>query len=149
MAAGEWTCTPNHQDTQLIDMFRDRTNPVGYKLSVIPFANGEPVAAPDNTTSTSDVLANADNAKCPDNCFRPVGIAFDGQGRLFMSSDATGEIYVVVRSQDFQGTAGTSSSGASSPTGSAVSGTARLENNASLVILSIHFLTVVILFGTW
>ncbi|KAI4204062.1 MAG: hypothetical protein LQ350_001455 [Teloschistes chrysophthalmus] len=122
----------------------DRTNPVGYKLSVIPFANGEPVAAPANKTSTSDVLTNTDNAKCPQNCFRPVGIAFDGQGRLFMSSDATGEIYVVVKDQGSQGTAGTSSSGASSPTGSAVSGATRHAMDAFLLMLSLLFLSLVV-----
>lgn len=46
-----------------------------------------------------DVLANADNSACPDHCFRPVGIAFDDQGRLFMSSDASGEIYVIVKDE--------------------------------------------------
>ncbi|KAL8719371.1 MAG: hypothetical protein Q9225_003628 [Loekoesia sp. 1 TL-2023] len=102
----------------------DRTNPVGYKLSVIPFANGEPVPAPDNKTAAVDVLTNADNSKCPQNCFRPVGIAFDQQGRLFMSSDATGEIYVVVRDQASQGNTGTSTSGAPTPTTSP-SGTGR------------------------
>ena len=30
-------------------------------------------------------------------CFRPVGVAFDAKGRLYMSSDSTGEIYVIER----------------------------------------------------
>ncbi|KAI4171038.1 MAG: hypothetical protein LQ343_004575 [Gyalolechia ehrenbergii] len=94
----------------------DRTNPVGYKLSVIPFANGEPVAAPDNKTAVVDILTNADNSKCPKNCFRPVGIAFDQQRRLFMSSDATGEIYVVMKDQSAQGSTGASTSSTPSPT---------------------------------
>ncbi len=34
---------------------------------------------------------------CPQGCFRPVGLAWDKEGRLFMSSDATGEIYVVTK----------------------------------------------------
>lgn len=53
-----------------------------------------------NTTSNSsaiDVVSNPDLSKCPDDCMRPVGIAWDPQGRLFMSSDATGEIWVVAR----------------------------------------------------
>ena len=75
----------------------DRTDPSGYKLSVIPFANGEPVAAADNNTAYTDIFTNADNSACPDNCFKPVGIAIDKKGRLFMSSDATGEIYVLAR----------------------------------------------------
>ncbi|KUI53566.1 L-sorbosone dehydrogenase [Cytospora mali] len=75
----------------------DRTNPVGYVLSSVQFDNttGEPVAAPDSTTATVDVLSNADLSKCPGSCFRPVGLAWDGQGRLFVSSDATGEVYVL------------------------------------------------------
>lgn len=81
----------------------DRTNPVGYKLSVIPFENGEPVAAPDNNTAATDILVNPNNSICredsPGNCIRPVGIAFDSLGRLFMSSDDTGEIYVVMKEQ--------------------------------------------------
>ncbi|KAL8942748.1 MAG: hypothetical protein Q9216_001496 [Gyalolechia sp. 2 TL-2023] len=92
----------------------DRTDPVGYKLSVIPFANGEPVAAPDNKTAAVDILTNTDNSRCPQNCFRPVGITFDRQGRLFMSSDATGEIYMVMKDQSSQGNTATST-GASQP----------------------------------
>jgi hypothetical protein len=41
---------------------------------------------------------NPDNSACPDGCFRPVGLAWDSNGRLFMSSDATGEIYMIIRS---------------------------------------------------
>lgn len=90
---------------------------MGYKLSVIPFENGEPVAGPENKTAATDILMNVDNSKCPSTCFRPVGLAFDQQGRLFMSSDATGEIYVVMKDQTSQGNTGTAS-GAPSPTAS-------------------------------
>lgn len=85
---------PDH----ILSRHRNRDIPSGYKLSIVPFENGEPVAAPDNTTAAIDIFANADNNACPDNCFRPTGLAFDSQGRLFMSSDATGEIYVIARS---------------------------------------------------
>lgn len=77
----------------------DRTGAVGYKLSMIRFADGQPVAPSDSTTATVDVLSNADLSKCPDGCFRPVGLAWDGQGRLFLSSDATGEIYVLQQAE--------------------------------------------------
>lgn len=97
----------------------DRTDPVGYKVSRMPFANGEPVAATNNNTSTTDIFANANNSACPDSCFRPVGMAFDGKGRMFVSSDATGEIYVVTRDLASNGTSpGSSSSGASGSGGS-------------------------------
>jgi hypothetical protein len=42
-------------------------------------------------------VSNVDTSKCPDACFRPVGLAWDNKGRLFMSSDATGEVYVITR----------------------------------------------------
>ena len=93
----------------------DRSNPVGYKLSMIPFKDGEPVAAPDNNTSTTDIFQNSDNSVCPQHCFRPVGIAFDAQGRLFVSSDATGEIYVIERDSSSDGTKASGSSSAASP----------------------------------
>lgn len=77
----------------------DRTGAVGYKLSVVRFADGQPVAPSSSTNATADVLSNADLSKCPDGCFRPVGLAWDGQGRLFLSSDATGEIYVLQQAE--------------------------------------------------
>ena len=88
----------------------DRTNPSGYKLSTIPFQDGEPIAASDNDTSYTDIVANADNSACPQSCFRPVGIAFDSQGRLFFSSDATGEIYVVMKESSSNSASGTATS---------------------------------------
>ncbi|KAK9424196.1 putative Glucose sorbosone dehydrogenase [Seiridium unicorne] len=77
----------------------DRDNPVGYMLSSVEFANGQPVAASDSTDSLKNIISNADNSACPDHCFRPVGLALDSQGRLFMSSDATGEIYVLAQAE--------------------------------------------------
>ncbi|OCK80256.1 soluble quino protein glucose dehydrogenase [Lepidopterella palustris CBS 459.81] len=88
----------------------DRTNPIGYKLSAVEFANGSPIAPANSNTSAIDIVANLDNSKCPDSCFRPVGLAWDSQGRLFMSSDATGEIYVVVKSDGSSANAATPSS---------------------------------------
>jgi glucose/arabinose dehydrogenase len=75
----------------------NRDEPVGYKLSVVAFADGEPVEPADSTEGATDILSNADNTKCPGNCFRPAGLAIDRQGRVFMSSDATGEVYVLQR----------------------------------------------------
>lgn len=98
---------------------RDRSSPTGYKLSVIPFSGGEPVAAPNNNTATIDILTNADNSVCPEKCLRPVGIAFDKQGRLFLSSDSTGEIYVVSKDQAISTTTtATTTTSASSPSSS-------------------------------
>ena len=63
-----------------------------------------------------DIFTNADNSKCPGACFRPVGLTFDRQGRLFVSSDASGEIYVLV-ADAVVGGGGNSSSNASQPVG--------------------------------
>jgi glucose/arabinose dehydrogenase len=75
----------------------NRDDPVGYKVSVVDFADGEPVDGRNSTTAATDIVSNADESVCPDNCFRPVGLAWDNSGRLFMSSDSTGEIYVITR----------------------------------------------------
>lgn len=101
----------------------NRDEPVGYKLSVISFANGEPVEPADSTEAAVDVLSNADNTKCPGSCFRPAGLAIDAQGRVFMSSDATGEIYVLQRAE-FTATGGGGSSSSTSGGGTLVTSTA-------------------------
>lgn len=75
----------------------DRTQPVGYKVSVVQFRNGSPVAPSNSTTAAVDIITNMDNSVCPNNCFRPVGLAIDNQGRIFMSSDASGEIYLITK----------------------------------------------------
>jgi hypothetical protein len=73
----------------------DRDGPVGYKLSVISFADGKPVEPPTSKTAAVDILSNADISQCPGKCFRPAGLAIDGKGHIWMTSDATGEIYVL------------------------------------------------------
>ncbi|KAF2717708.1 soluble quino protein glucose dehydrogenase [Polychaeton citri CBS 116435] len=80
----------------------DRDEPAGYKLSVVPFDadTGEPTAPADSRDGYADVVANVDNSNCPDECFRPVGLAWDSTGRLWMSSDSTGEIYVIERADN-------------------------------------------------
>ena len=86
-------------------------------MALISFANGEPAAPANSNTSYTDVFANADNSACPEKCFRPVGLAFDNQGRMFVSSDASGEIYVVTKDETANGTSGSSSSGSGSSGG--------------------------------
>lgn len=130
----------------LILASRDRSSPTGYKLSVIPFSGGEPVAAPNNDTATIDILTNADNSVCPNQCLRPVGIAFDNQGRLFLSSDSTGEIYVVVKDQAVStDTTTTTTTSASSPSSSASHAEKEKAHHAAgiLIITSLVYLFVV------
>lgn len=92
---------------------------------------GTPVAPSDSNSATSDVLSNADLSRCPDSCFRPVGLAWDGQGRLFMSSDSTGEIYVLQRFEmSATGCTGTAT-GTSSGTGTLVTSTSSTSPNVA------------------
>ena len=111
----------------------DRSDPAGYVLSSVQFDGntGAPVAQADSNSATADVLSNANLSKCPDSCFRPVGLAWDSQGRLFMSSDSTGEIYVLQRSEmsATDGGGGETGTGTSSGTGTLVTPTSSSSPN--------------------
>jgi hypothetical protein len=61
-------------------------------------------------TAAKDIMMNADAADCPGSCFRPVGLAWGKDGRLFMTSDTTGDIYVLMKDGS-KGTAPGSSGG--------------------------------------
>lgn len=74
----------------------NRPVPQGYKVSRVDFnAYGQPSKPSTSKTAAIDLVKNANPGACPTNCFRPVGLAFDQAGRLFFTSDATGEIYVL------------------------------------------------------
>jgi hypothetical protein len=73
----------------------NRQPAVGYKLSIVKFASGEPVEPPTSTTALIDIITNQNVGSCSDKCLRPVSVALDAKGRIFMSSDTTGEIYVL------------------------------------------------------
>ncbi|EGO54176.1 hypothetical protein NEUTE1DRAFT_68632 [Neurospora tetrasperma FGSC 2508] len=79
----------------------DKTDPVGYRLSAISFdsVTGEPTVSAENSRDAlqQHVMMNKDNSVCPDECFRPVGMALDSSERLWMTSDSTGEIYVLMK----------------------------------------------------
>lgn len=129
----------------------DRNDPVGYKLSAVRFDPdaGQPVEAADSTNATSEVLSNADNSNCPGGCFRPVGLAWDNQGRLFMSSDATGEIYVLQQDETSRGTdgpeTGTPTSTSTSTPSSSPNVAPRLgRNGAGAEVLCVTSLVVVL-----
>lgn len=68
----------------------------GYRVMRVDFgADGQPVASPQSTTASIPVMENTNLGACPGACFRPVGLDFDQKGRLFVSSDSSGEIYVI------------------------------------------------------
>ena len=105
---------------------------LGYKLSVVAFENGEPVEPSTSQTAAIDIVSNHNTSACYDvPCFRPVGLAWDSDGRLFMSSDETGEIWAIERANGEptssagsnaagtlpgQGSSTTTGAGGSSPT---------------------------------
>jgi hypothetical protein len=80
---------------QSLTLIRNRDSPTGYLVFALSFVNGQPTEPANSTTAAITILSNADNTKCPNGCFRPVGLAWDPKGRLFMSSDRTGEIFVI------------------------------------------------------
>ncbi|KAF2002884.1 soluble quino protein glucose dehydrogenase [Amniculicola lignicola CBS 123094] len=113
----------------------NRDVPIGYKLSVVAFENGSPTAPANSNTAAIDIMTNPDVSRCPDECFRPVGLAWDSQGRLFMSSDSTGEIYVITRDQGGSANEASPSSGlpssataATSPSATESTGSAAEKN---------------------
>src|SRR5690242_8943181 len=134
-----------------LSFFRNRENPIGYKVSFIQFdGNGSPTAAADSTTAAIDIVSNQDLSQCSDSCFRPAGLAWDNQGRLFFSSDSTGEIYVITRddgsgvdtvSQVGSQTNGTNATGtgtetaAPSPTGSSNAAVMNSWNGVGLAVV--------------
>ncbi|KAK0268334.1 hypothetical protein LTR35_015628 [Friedmanniomyces endolithicus] len=109
----------------------DRTDPVGYKLSVVEFANGDAVDSSDSLTAAVDIVSNANQSACPTGCFRPVGLAWDRQGRLFMSSDATGEVYAILRDDGNRTSAAGSNATGTIPSATAGAGGAGGSSTAS------------------
>ncbi|KAF2842549.1 soluble quino protein glucose dehydrogenase [Patellaria atrata CBS 101060] len=125
----------------------NRDDPAGYYVGMIRFnEEGEPVEDSDSTSAAISIMANQGTSRCPDDCFRPVGLAFDSRGRLFMSSDRTGEIYAIIKDEDSQGTpttsetpSGTETGGAAATTtGSASSMHGKQSGIAMLIALMIH-----------
>ncbi|KAJ4421351.1 hypothetical protein N0V85_000223 [Neurospora sp. IMI 360204] len=83
----------------------DRSTPAGYKLSTVLFdtTKGEPVEASDSTNSLVDVMWNRDVSKCPEQCFRPVGLAVDGEERIWMTDDDKGDVWVLKQVGEMKG----------------------------------------------
>ncbi|KAL0944378.1 nhl repeat-containing protein [Colletotrichum truncatum] len=74
----------------------NRQPPDGYRLSKVDFgANGQPTAPANSRTAEVKVMWNSNSAVCPNSCFRPVGLVWDGKGRLFMTSDTSNELFVI------------------------------------------------------
>ncbi|KAK7403021.1 hypothetical protein QQX98_011221 [Neonectria punicea] len=85
----------------------NRDDPVGYVISSVTFKDGRPVESSTSMDAATPILRNADLSNCPDECFRPVGLAWDSKDRLWFSSDSTGEIFVLSRDGSDSGGNGT------------------------------------------
>jgi len=70
----------------------------GYSVVTVPFKSFKPEAAQTDTRAAKELLWPADIGECPGKCFRPVGIAFDSNGRMFVTSDTTKELIVLTQS---------------------------------------------------
>ncbi|KAG8738888.1 hypothetical protein FRC10_006405 [Ceratobasidium sp. 414] len=73
----------------------NRVPSIGYKVIRVPFKNSNPVAPYGSTNGFVPIVSAPDPTNCDGTCIRPVSLAWDKQGRLYVSSDETGEIFVV------------------------------------------------------
>ncbi|KAK8085812.1 Cellobiose dehydrogenase [Apiospora hydei] len=79
----------------------NRDPPQGYKLVVVPFTTQEdgsyrPVADRSTKRGYTDVLYPESEAACSSStCTRPCGLVWDAAGRLYMTSDTSGEIFLL------------------------------------------------------
>lgn len=77
--------------------------PVGYALVRVPFEGAQPRADYSAKDGFEEIVTSPDLGQCPGKCWRPVGLAWDKKGRLFVASDTTKEIFVVLpKSEDEQ-----------------------------------------------
>ncbi|KAI1738599.1 soluble quino protein glucose dehydrogenase [Xylaria scruposa] len=79
----------------------DRQPPTGYKVVAVPFAQGPdgsyaPEAPLWSNRGTIDMFYPQDETQCSSStCIRPVGLVFDAAGRLYVTSDASGELFLL------------------------------------------------------
>jgi len=116
----------------------DRDDPTGYRIVSVAFdSDGQPTALQNSTDAVTDVITNANLTNCPDKCFRPVGLAWDSTGRLWFSSDATGEVFVLEQTNSSSnGTSGSGSNGSSSSGGSDNAGNSSSLGRPGLVAVA-------------
>ncbi|KAG8727368.1 hypothetical protein FRC11_013372, partial [Ceratobasidium sp. 423] len=61
----------------------------------IPWAGDAPAAPSNSAKGYEHIVYAPDLTKCPEQCIRPVGLAFGKQGQLYVTSDETGEVFVI------------------------------------------------------
>jgi len=74
----------------------DRKPPTGYGVVNVPFPIKKVSSTP---LGYSFIVQAKDLNSCPGSCIRPVGLAFSADGKLYVSSDSSGELFVIERSQ--------------------------------------------------
>lgn len=104
---------------------------------MVEFSNGEPIEASTSKTAAIDIMANHDVTTCySSDCFRPVGLAWDSKGRLFMSSDTTGEIYAIMQKNgEPTSSVGSNATKTGSTSSSTPTGVASATSMSALAIL--------------
>jgi hypothetical protein len=80
----------------------DKIPSTGYKVVTVPgtvASNGAwaPTGVETSTTAYSDLFYNKDETMCSTGCFRPVGLSWSPLGDLYVSSDVSGEIFILRR----------------------------------------------------
>lgn len=105
---------------------------------MVAFSGGAPIAPSNSRDAAVDIMTNPNTSVCADSeCFRPTGLALDDQERIFMTSDATGEIWVVRRIAASAGTGGTAAGGNGSPSGTGTGSAASTTPTGSGMQLSV------------
>lgn len=97
---GSWDRSPPGKSmSRAICHEANECSAVGYGVAVIDFgADGMPTQPSTSTTAAQFMFSNANVANCPNGCFRPTGLWIDAQNRVWVASDATGEVYVLTPS---------------------------------------------------
>ncbi|KAG8737248.1 hypothetical protein FRC10_008398 [Ceratobasidium sp. 414] len=106
---GSWDRDPPTGKSLLFFILLFSPPVAGYKVVRIPWSGSAPSAPANSRTGYETVVGAPDVTKCPDGCVRPVGLAFDRLGRLFVSSDTTGEVFMVENASAPDSTQGSSS----------------------------------------
>ncbi|KAG8758738.1 hypothetical protein FRC11_003147 [Ceratobasidium sp. 423] len=77
----------------------NRQPPTAYSVIRIPWAGDAPAAPSNSAKGYEHIVYAPDLTKCPEQCIRPVGLAFGKQGQLYvtsdLASDETGEVFVI------------------------------------------------------
>ncbi|CAE6437204.1 unnamed protein product [Rhizoctonia solani] len=73
----------------------NRQPPTGYSVIRIPWAGDAPAALSNSAQGYERLVYAPDLTRCPGQCIRPVGLAFGRQGQLYVTSDETGEVFVI------------------------------------------------------